>query len=121
MASVPVPNPLLETTTNPIIHSGTDISAYRPLISAILLVSNNQPDALVNFEAVRNALGNQTAIQKLGWGTYTSFVENARRRDVLEIIETSGGFKFIRLLPTSLSVVPSKAKSPPAVSNLAIQ
>jgi hypothetical protein len=45
-------------------------------------------------------LGNNVAIKRLGWGSYTSLVEDARRQKLLDIIETSGGFKFIRLSPS---------------------
>lgn len=72
----------------------------------------------MSFEVVRSVLGDKGAIKKLGWGTYTSYVDDARRIKLLDVIETPGGFKFIRLLPSNLLQNIPSATTPPVVSIL---
>jgi hypothetical protein len=101
----------LSTGTSRTSTTAMDSSAYLPLILAVLRISNNQPDALVSFEAVRNVLGNNSAIKQLGWWTYTTLVEEACQRGIIEVIETSGGFKFIRLSSASQKTAIAKTSS----------
>jgi hypothetical protein len=46
-------------------------------------------------------LGSRGDVQKLGWTNFTKFVKAACDADVLELIETDPGSKFLALLPTS--------------------
>ncbi|KIM24820.1 hypothetical protein M408DRAFT_229558 [Serendipita vermifera MAFF 305830] len=87
------------TISNQINVKSSSHDPYRPLISAILNVSENQPDAWVPFEAVRKVMGNVKAINKLGWATYTSMVKEAATKSIILLSEKDSGEKFIKLLP----------------------
>jgi hypothetical protein len=51
--------------------------SFRPLIVGVLRESGGYANVWVGFEAVRKHIGNNAAVNKLGWETYTQFVKRA--------------------------------------------
>jgi hypothetical protein len=71
---------------------------FRPLISATLCESGGYANVWVGFEAVRKRIGNNAAIKRLGWMTYTQFVMAACNANYMQATEANPHSKRIKLI-----------------------
>jgi hypothetical protein len=74
-------------------------SKFRPLVKAILQLSDNRANIQVGFEAVRKLIGKKGDIQalKLGWVTFTQMVNQAWKENYIKQGK-NGEDKWIELL-----------------------
>jgi hypothetical protein len=77
---------------------------FRPIVSAVLAESGGYSDVWVDFEAVRTHLGKKEAIKKLGWTTYTQYVQNACGAGHLQMKLAENNSKRIRLMAPNMNL-----------------
>ncbi|KAG8834461.1 hypothetical protein FRC17_008683 [Serendipita sp. 399] len=78
---------------------------FHPLIGAIIAVGGRPNGVAVDFEAVRKQIGNRNQVQKLGWCTFTQFVNGAKSEKIVEVIIQDNGQKLVKLIPRPKSEV----------------
>jgi hypothetical protein len=74
---------------------------FRPLIKAILQLSDNRTNVQVGFEAIRQLMGKREDVQALnpGFTTFTSMVNQASQEKCVEQGGTESSGKWLALLP----------------------
>ncbi|KAG8822191.1 hypothetical protein FRC19_006424 [Serendipita sp. 401] len=72
---------------------------FHRLISAIIAVGGGLEGAVVDFEAVRKETGTRAQVQKLGWCTFTQFVNGAKAQRLVDVSFEASGKQMIKLLP----------------------
>ncbi|KAG8767486.1 hypothetical protein FRC15_005648 [Serendipita sp. 397] len=86
---------------------------FRRLISAIIAVGGGLEGAVVDFEAVRKETGTRAQVQKLGWCTFTQFVNGAKAQRLVDVLFESSGKQMIKLLPRPRPEVEAIVSRPP--------
>ena len=71
---------------------------FRPLISAVSKESSGYANVWVDFEAVRPHVGKGEVEQKLGWTTYTRYVQDACEAGHLQMKIVENNSKRIKLV-----------------------
>jgi hypothetical protein len=76
---------------------------FRPLISAVLTESAGYANVWVDFEAVQTRLGKMEAVKKLGWTTYTQYVQTACGAGHLQMKLAENNPKRIKLVAPNVN------------------
>jgi len=63
------------------------------------VLRRGEDDGWVNFEDLRKIVGDKDKLKRLGWNTYTSFVNKAQDQKLLELRRAGKKAKSVRLLP----------------------
>jgi len=71
---------------------------FRPLISAVSKESSGYANVWVDFEEVRTRLGKGEVVRKLGWTTYTRYVQDACGEGHLQMKIVENNSKRIKLV-----------------------
>ncbi|KAG8851623.1 hypothetical protein FRB91_007582 [Serendipita sp. 411] len=86
---------------------------FRRLISAIIAVGGGLEAPVVDFEAVRKETGTRAQVQKLGWCTFTQFVNGAKAQRLVDVSFEASGKQMIKLLPRPRPEVETIVSRPP--------
>ena len=76
---------------------------FRPLISAVLTESAGYANVWVDFEAVQTRLGKMEVVQKLGWMTYTRYVQDACSAGYMQLRVAKDTSKHIKLMAPTIN------------------
>jgi hypothetical protein len=79
-------------------------SKYRPLVKAILQLSNNRAKSRVGFEAVQKIIGNNSQVKAInsGFTTFAGMTRQAAQDKIVEQGNIQSNNRWLALLPVCL-------------------